>query len=70
MAMKILKVVAWVAGIFWLTLFFIAIAYKDDPVIRGCVRSIAVSIASVFSDVKELKNETKKEIKKELQKEK
>lgn len=69
MLQKILKVVAWLVGIVWMTFFVIAIAYREDPVVRGAVRSMAVAVASVFTDVKDLKNEVKSDIKKELKKE-
>lgn len=66
---KVLKVIAWLIGLLWLTFFCIAVAYKDDPVVRAAVRSMAVSIASTFSDVRELKNQIKTDVKQELKKE-
>lgn len=52
--------------IVWISFFVIAIAYKDDPIVRGAVRTMAVSIAGIFSDTRELQKHIKDDIKKEL----
>lgn len=65
---RVLKIVAWVAFIVWMGMVIIAIAYKDDPIIRASVRSVFVSAASVFTDVRDLKDQIKQDIKKDLRK--
>ena len=66
MLINVLRVIAWIVGIFWFTFFMIAIVYKDDPIVRASVRTMAASIASIFAETKELKNQIKSDIKKEL----
>lgn len=49
-----------------IVIFAVAVAYKEDPVVRFSVRSFFVGLASITSDVRELKDEIKKDIKKEI----
>lgn len=63
---KVLRVFFWIVGLLWFTMFLIAIVYKNDPIVRGAVRAVSVSIAGIFTDTRELQKDLMDETKKEL----
>jgi len=68
------KPLSWPRLVWWMFLgvlvlvFSTAVVYKDDPVVRLSVRQFFVGLASITSDVKDLKDVIKKDIKEELKK--